>query len=255
MDRGQICGLLDVLLEHQQTGLNLKAIHGRCGSATSYSSFMKNVARVARLAAWLFQRHRIAAGMLRTGSQHSIDSTLLPTKREAHVTQKDWDSGRVTIRRKNGKKEAICGEKGLVVVDADDAIVYAHLMPTINHSDMNVLKQPFVLKQLGFTRGNFLADRGFSCIMVRAGFAALTNTMASFQLKLISPFHSKSKQCLTHEEKLIYKNRWRIEEVFRQIKSDHNPYGLLLTGLRKPIFRKAKFLLACLLWNWSKRPF
>ena len=54
MTRPEIANLLGVLLEHQTTMLNIKAIHARGGTGVGYPGFLKRLARVARLAPWLF---------------------------------------------------------------------------------------------------------------------------------------------------------------------------------------------------------
>lgn len=254
MDRHEICQALACLVEHQATQMNLRHLWTRLQPGIGYAGFMKRLGRVARLVPWLFAQHQRLADIGKAGLLHSIDSTLLPIKTEASITPKDWKAGRVTLRKKDGKRVAICGEKGLVVINQDDCIVHAQLMPSINHSDMNVLKQPMILALLGLRHGLLLADRGFSCRAVWVRFDGLRQTVSGFTLRLISPPHPKSKTPMPAEDRKIYRKRWRIEEVFRQAKSPHQPYHLTLTGLRQRVFLVAKFTLACLFWNWSKLP-
>lgn len=248
LTRPEISGLIGVLLEHQNTLLNIKALHTRGVFGVKYPGFMKRLARVARLATWIFSRHA-QENVPASSQEHSIDSSLLPVKSEANIRQKDWEAGRVTTRKREGKKVHICGEKALVVVDADSFITHQSLMPSINDSDMNVLKSPMWMARRGIRKGLLLADRGFSCKAVRERirtFGLLKD------LVFLSPWPKKSKVQLTDEEWEIYAARWKVEEVFRQLKDIHQPYRLVLTGLRKRIFHVARLAFACLLWNEAK---
>jgi hypothetical protein len=248
MNRSEISKLLGTMLEHQKTLLNLKATHSQGDFGVKYPGFMKRLARSARLATWLFNCH-IKENVPASSSEHSIDSSLLPVKREANIRQKDWDAGRVTTRKKDGKTTHTCGEKALVVVDENSRITHQSLMVSINDSDMNVLKAPMWVANQGIRKGLLLADRGFSCKAVRDRILAFVLLK---DLVFLSPWPKKSKTQLTDDEWETYAARWKVEEVFRQLKDIHQPYRLILTGLRKRVFHVARLAFACLLWNEAK---
>lgn len=248
LTRSEISELLMVMLEHQNTLINLKSLHARGGFGVKYAGFMKRLARAARLATWLFSNHA-KENVPAFSQEHSIDSSLLPVKSEANIRQKDWDAGRVTTRKREGGKVHICGEKALVVVDKNSFITHQSLMHSINDSDMNVLKSPMWMARRGIRKGLLLADRGFSCKAVRD---RITAFVLLKDLVFLSPWPKKSKTQLTEEEWKTYAARWKVEEVFRQLKDIHQPYRLVLTGLRKRIFHVARLAFACLLWNEAK---
>ena len=135
------------------------------------------------------------------------------------------------------------------MVDKNSCVTHQSLMSSINESDMNVLKAPMWIASQGIREGLLLADRGFSCKAVRAriqSFPLLKN------LTFLSPWPKKSKTQLTESEWQTYRARWKVEEVFRQLKDIHQPYRLVLTGLRRRVFHRARLALACLLWNEAR---
>ena len=94
----------------------------------------------------------------------------------------------------------------------------------------------------------------FSCKKVRKGIATLNASPLNFYLTLISPYPSKSKIHLTPEERLLYKQRWRIETLFGVREHKGKPFRLWVGVVRRCVLRKAKLFLSALAWNWSKRP-
>ena len=53
---------------------------------------------------------------------------------------------------------------------------------------------------------------------MQTGLAFLRKTLPGYTLRSISPPKSKKAPVLTAEDRLLYKERWEIEEIFRELK-------------------------------------
>jgi hypothetical protein len=268
LNRKKVVIYLFAICRHEREQKTFRSIFKEVKSALKikYAAFMKQVGRCSRLSSWLFELHKEQAGIGFTANLHIIDSTLLKTKEEAHINRKDWAAGRVTVRTIKGKKAKngqpavpaqkvkICGEKALMISGHNNCIVFAQMMNSINSSDMNVLKQPMTLVNIGLHQGTLLADKGFSCMQTRKRFTGLAKVMPSFKVKLIMPYAYNSKNENTPQDKLTYKKRWGIEEIFRRLKDNYQPFRLNLKGARRRALLRAKMYFSVLAWNWSKAP-
>lgn len=245
--RQQIVLYVMALAQQQHRAVHFKAIHAQMGEK-SYQGFMKNLAVLSPFWAVLEERYRRQAGI---GFDNTtvIDSSLLPSKNEEHITEMDWKGGRATLRKKGGISRKVCGEKCLTVINSAKQLVYNRLMDHINCSDQNVLKNPYTLVKKGLRRGVLLMDRGFSNRKVYEGVHFLNQTLPGFDVSVISPPHPKQKWQLTPEQQQQYKKRWSIEEVYRQLKEPFGPYKLTMRGVRRRALREARVAIATLAWN------
>lgn len=217
--------------------------------SVSYQGMMKGCHMVAPLMKLMEERFRQEKG-IGFDDLNIVDSSLVPSKEEKSITPKDWDKGRVTTRPHPALKENfhICGDKHLCFINSKRQIVFSKLL-NINHSDGNILKSPLSWAQLGLRQGVLLMDRGFGHTKVKAGFDGLRENLSSFDVHILYPPLKSQKWVLTPEERALYKKRWAIEEVFRQLKNPFGSFRLILKGIRKPELKKAKVAMATLAWN------
>lgn len=244
----EIVDYLMALSYQQQQYCYFKAIWNK-NEKISYQGFMKNLKVIAPLWGVLEKLHKEQSS-ISFDDLTIIDTSLLPCKEEKSISPKDWEKKRVTIRTNTTSKIYICGEKWLAVINSQKQIVFNQLL-NINYSDQNILKNPYMLVSQGLRQGVLLADRGFSNKNVRKGFAFLNHEKINCSVRLVSPFHYKEKTTLTPEERLLYKKRWQIEEMFRQIKCPLGAFKLILKGSRNKKMLKAKVAIATLAWNMA----
>ena len=251
VDRRQIVAYLMGILSQQSLLRHYKAIHTLNTCGVGYAAFMHGLGLVAPLWRHLERSYR---------EQHSIgfdgktlvDSSLLPAKEESNIRSKDWAAGRCTVRPMDQGSRKICGEKMLTVLNSVGQIVSCGLMPTINSSDDHVFKQPLSWARQGLRQGFLLADRGFSNKAVRTGIDFLRKTLPGYTVKLISPPRARQAWTLTADEQTLYRERWAIEEAFRQLKDPLGRYRLTMRGVRRRVLREARVAMATLAWNWER---
>ncbi len=217
LSRQQLVDYLLGLLEQQVQMRHFKHIHRQSNCEVGYSGYMYGLGVVAPLWQCLQARYRAEAG-IRFDRKTIADSSLMPSKDEASITEKDWRRGSVTVRGKGKAKHYICGEKMLTLTNSLGQIVVSSLLPSINSSDCNVFKQPMAWATRGLRRGILLLDKGLSNKAVQTGFSFLRNTLPGYDLRAISPPKSKKDPALPPEDRQLYQERWEIEEVFRQLK-------------------------------------
>ena len=249
IDRRQIVAYLMGLMAQQGLLRHYKAVHVQQSCGVGYAAFMHGLGLVAPLWRHLEQGYR---------KQHSIgfdqktlvDSSLLPCKDEGNIRKADWEAGRCTVRPgQERSKQKICGEKMLTVLNSLGQIVSCSLMPTINSADDHVFKQPMTWARKGLRQGVLLADRGFSNKAVRSGIEFLRNNLPGYTLSLISPPRPKQTWTLSEPEKALYRERWAIEEAFRQLKDPLGRFRLTMRGVRRRVIREARVAIATLAWN------
>lgn len=251
VDRQKIVAYLMALIEQHLSMRHFKAVYDgkRERLGVGYAGFMHGCGLVASLGVMLErkfkQEHQIGFDDLTI-----VDSSLLPAKEEKSITPLDWKRGKATLRAKpEGGSMRICGEKLLGVINSKKQLVYSGLMKSINDPDDCVLKHPMSWNSRGLKKGVILMDRGFGNKSVRSGFEFLQATLPGFCVKPIFPPRKRQKWTLSEQERKIYKKRWQIEEVFRQLKDPLGGFRLILKGIRRPALIKARVALATLAWN------
>ena len=250
IDRKQICAYLMGLVSQQGLLRHYKVIHAIDNCGVGYTAFMHGLGLVAPLWRHLERSYR---------SEHSIefdgktlvDSSLLPCKDEGNIRKADWEAGRCTVRPGENSPKKICGEKMLTVLNSLGQIVSCSLMPTINSADDHVFKQPLSWARKGLRQGVLLADRGFSNKAVRSGIDFLCKTLPGYSLRLISPPRARQTWVLSEQEQALYRERWAIEEAFRQLKDPLGRFRLTMRGVRRRVIREARVAIATLAWNWE----
>ena len=254
LDRAQIVAYLMALMSQQLLLRHYKFVHSQASCGVGYAGFMKGLELVAPLWSVLEKRFREQNHIV-FDLQTIVDSSLLPSKEDKSITQKDWNCGFATARKSKSKsltpeKTYICGEKVLTFINSKHQIVFSQLMPSINSSDENVFKHPMVWASRGLRNGVLLVDRAFSNKSARQGIDFLNKNLSGYCLKIISPPKHKQIWVLSAEEKALYQKRWAIEEVFRQLKDPFGLYRMILKGVRRKGLREARVAIATLAWNW-----
>ena len=256
---------LMALAEAQERAIHLSQVYrervaaGRY--AMTYANFMAQVQSTAGLFEALFSQFNSAFKVNPSTNFNIIDSTLLTRKEAASITQKDWQKGEVTCRKKGTGKAGkpsptlhLCGYKGLVVINSKAQVTHGELL-RINESDFNLLKSPLALMAKGVLQGTLLADRGFNCKAVRQRFANIANDPYLSTLpktRFLSPFHSKEVAAgkdLTPGEWKFYKKRWKIETVFQKLKDARGSFKLSLKGGFRLRIASALFFISLIRFN------
>ena len=244
LNRNQIVDYLMALLEQQVLHRHYKSVHAKQSCGVGYAAFMHGMGLVAPL--WRHLEHKYRQDHAIGFDDLTIaDSSLLPSKNEQSITRKDWKNGNATVR----PDHKICGEKCLTLINSRKQIVTNQLMPNINSPDDHVFKQPMQWARKGLRFGHLLVDRGFSNKAVRLGIDFLTNALPDYSLGLISPPRARQTWVLTPEQTLLYKKRWQIEEVFRQLKDPQGRFRMVMCGVRRRPLREARVAIATLAWN------
>jgi len=245
------------MFQHQKTCKALWEAHvleKAKDKALTYKGFWKALKHVEPLWQYLFCLEAKRGRQVKPGSLVMLDTTLLPTKQEPSIRKKDYEAGHVTSRTtkknqkgKKPKKYAICGKKGMVMLLENGKIGYAELAP-INTYDGTWISNPFQFVQMGMTNQVFLADRGFASLEKRKRWRQ-ANDVFQVNNRLIMPYMKKSKTQLTSEEYALYKNRWKIETLFQQMKHEKGDYRLCLRWMKSDSKQQATSFWACWLWN------
>ena len=242
-----IAKYLFLITKHQQRLVNYKTLYKEEKPDCSYQNFIKNINLMSRLMQPLFYQFNRQYGVIPSEDYNSIDTTIIEEKSQKSINKKDWNRKRVTTR--NGLH--YCGSKGLFFLNQHGFITRADRID-INQSDHNILKE--IRYYSAYLRGNVLADRGFSSKLVRKRFVDANNDHYQplfYPCKLISPYKKLSKEQLSPEEKLLYKNRWQIETLFQRMKDIYGVSRLLLKGKYTEQHKQAKFYASAILYNLS----
>jgi hypothetical protein len=249
----EIIDYVQIIFAHSQTQKSFKKIYKTSKYKITYEGFMKNIQLFSKLFMSLFYKINEKLSIKPSKLLNIVDTTLIEEKKVNFITQKDWNSGRVTTRinKKNKIKTYTCGSKGLIFLNRFGQIYSANLL-NINHSDQNILKNfSFYIKEL---KGILLADRGFSNKAVRERLESFKTSIFianQRRCRLISPYQYKQKETLTKKERKLYKRRWKIETVFQNIKHNYSENKLNLSGKYCKTIKGAKFYSTLIQFNFS----
>lgn len=237
-NKSEICFYIDIIFKHVETQKTFKSLFKKEKLKIKYSCFMSNITLFSNLFRYLFYSINSLLKISPSKLLNIVDTTLIPEKKPDFITKDDWTKSRVTSRIKDGKKNYICGSKALVFINRAKKIYYVERLG-INSSDQNILKSTAYYKYC--LKGILLADRGFSNNNVR--------TRIIPYCMFISPYHYKSKLKLTKKERKLYKRRWRIENVFKDVKINYSEIKLNLTGKYTNVIKDAKLYATFILFN------
>lgn len=221
---------------HQLQHKRFKRLFEQSGLTCSYQAFMKNLATLSPLVVVIHQYVLKHYNIHKSSLFNAVDSTLLPTKEEASIRDKDYRKGMVTKRN----SQSICGYKGLVFLNKKKQVYFCNVF-NINYSDHNFLKDIALYEQL--LAGLVLTDKGFSNNIVRERFKTVDHA------KLISPYKKNQKTQLTPKEWKIYRHRWTIETLFKELKDNWGNFNLNLRGARNYKLIRAKFFVSVSTYN------
>ena len=250
-NRQEISCYLLYIFNHSIEQKSFKSIYKKLNLNVSYQGFMSNISLFSSLfkrLLYVFNKinHIQASNLL-----NIIDSTIIPEKHTKFINQNDWDSNRVTTRIIKKEKIRTCGSKGFFLMNRNKQIYHAEKL-NINYSDQNYLKDPHNLT--GKLNGILLADKGFSNKLVRDRLSHNKNDIFNHNqpiCRLISPYHVKQKEKLTKKEIKIYRRRWKIETLFKNLKDSYSENKLNLTGKYSNKLKEAKFYSTIIIHNLS----
>jgi hypothetical protein len=232
---------IEILFEHSLYQKSFKYLHKSNEVPVKYSCFMNNIKLFSKLFNYFFHKFNQLLNIKPSKLFNIVDTTLIPEKYTEYITQNDWNTSRVTTRIKNKIKIHICGSKGLVFINKSGKIYYAKRM-NINYSDQNILKDTALYQHC--LEGILLADRGFSNKTVRHRIKS--------HCRLISPYRKVEKKALTDKESRLYKQRWKIETLFQELKHHYADIKLNLSGKYSNTIKNAKFFSTLILFNLIK---
>jgi len=237
----EIAFYLEQLHLHQAHRVTLKALWIKSETGHSYQSFCQNLDLCAKLSGLVFIQFNRTSRIEPSSLYNVIDTSLIPTKKPQHLSKKDFDQGKVTVRQGLEGKLFVHGLKWLAVVNRQGLIVKSQTLG-INTPDIDVTKNPY---QYGLPKGILLADKGFNSKEVRS-------RLQGCSIRLISPFKSNQTQQLSDKERRLYARRWSIETVFQTLKHDYGAFKLGTSSRYTLQKQKAVLTLAALSYNLSR---
>ena len=250
-NRKEISCYLFYIFKHSLSQRSFKSIYKKLKLRITYSSFMSNISLFSSLFKRLFYIFNKINSIEASHFLNIIDSTIIPEKKTEFINQNDWNSSRVTTRIIKKEKIRTCGSKGFILMNRNKQIYHAERL-NINESDQNYLKNPHNFT--GKLKGILLADRGFSNKLVRDRLSHTKNDIFNHNqpiCRLISPYHVKQKEKLTKKEIKIYRRRWKIETLFKNLKDSYSENKLNLTGKYSNKLKEAKFYSTIIIHNLS----
>ena len=250
-NRHEISFYLLQIFKHSQTQKSFKSIYKSLNLKTTYQNFIKNIALFSTLFKLLFYIFNQINFIKASNFMNIIDSTIITEKQAKFINQDDWNSNKVTTRIENEIKIKTCGSKGFFLINRHHQIYHAQRL-NINYSDQNYLKNPHNLTSK--LRGIILADRGFSNKVVRERLNHNKNDIFSYDkpiCRLISPYRNNQKEKLTKKEIKLYRKRWTIETLFKNLKDNYSENKLNLTGKYTNKLKEAKFYSTIIIHNLS----
>lgn len=213
-----------------------------------YSNFCRNLDTISKLMPYIFNYFNSKNNIKKTSNYGIVDTTIIEKKKSSNILESDFTKNDVTSRFKNkckSHKIYYCGYKLLCFLN-ENKLCYGLNLLNINYSDMNILKDSALYKDK-VENIKILADRGI-------GHNKTKKRLLTFNSELIFP-KRKSQQknkddWIDEKHKVIYKNRWKIEMCFNEVK---NPYGIIRLDLTykklSESVRKAKIYLSLLKYN------
>jgi hypothetical protein len=245
----EIAYYLYKFIEHTAKSLNFRYIYENDKKnkhiTCAYTNFMNNLQTLAPLLTVIYQNQKKDLRIKANDDFNIVDTTLIPTKQEYYITQKDWNNNNVTTRTKKVNKKDIkvhtCGKKGLFMINSQKYIYFAKLL-NINNSAQNIFKDLMIYHVNQCFNGTMLMDRGFTNKAVRERFNYIG-------INIISPNHYKINTFFTPNQHNLYKKRWKIETVFQSLKNKYSKVSLNLCKFYNLNMINAKFLATVLLFN------
>lgn len=211
----------------------------------NYSTYMNNILVVSKLMGYLEKKFAKYLKIKPSRLINIVDTTILETKQEKHITKKDLSNNMVTRRTNSETKQkySICGYKVLMMIDRHNKIYHYELL-NINTSDQNIFKDS---ARYTTKLGRFLlADSGFNNQVV-------CKRLSSINTTLISPNHHKQRKKLGFilpKFVKIYKKRWPIEIVFKDMKAQYGEIKFNLKGAKHYSIIKAKMIASIAQFNF-----
>lgn len=249
--RYEISSYLMYIFTHCIEQKSFKSIYKRLKINIKYQSFMSNISLFSNLFKRLFYIFNKINCIQPSKLLNIIDSTIIPEKQTKFISQNDWSLNRVTTRIENKFKVRNCGSKGFFLINRNKQIYHAERL-NINESDQNYLKNPHNL--VNKLKGILLADRGFSNKLVRERLNHNKTDIFNYDkpvCRLISPYKTNQKEKLTNKESKIYRKRWTIETLFKNLKDNYSENKLNLTGKHSQNIKQAKFYSTIIIHNLS----
>ena len=223
---------------HQACKVTFKSLWLKSGRELSYQSFCQNIDACSKLAPLMLIQYNKLAHIKASSLFNVVDTSLIPTKQEQHISKSDFEHNKVTIRSVSDRKKFICGLKFLVLINRQGLIIKANVL-SINTPDIDVTKNPY---QYGLPPGILLADKGFNSHMVQ-------QRLKNCGIRLLSPYKTNQKQQLSEKERKLYKKRWSIETLFQTLKHDYGPHKLPTSSKYTLNKQKAVLILCALSYN------
>lgn len=234
----EISYYLFMIVLHQEEQIEFKQLYYRYKDSHSYSNFMHNIQLCSKLIKALFYNYNKTISIQPSTQFNIVDSTLIPTLLPESIKQKHFNENKVTLRIKNNVKHYIAGIKAFLFINKQKYIYRGDLM-NINTPDNIITKNPITYN----LKGILLADRGFNSKEIRKRSYGL--------YRLISPYRKTEKKTLSLKEQKLYKQRWCIETVYKQLKDRYKEFKLMLNNRYSQPIQEGVFYITCLKYNIS----
>ena len=258
VSRHQIAKYVFAIAEQQRLGLSLKAMWRRRGRSfwnVDYAGLQAGTVLVAPLGeAMLLQWLRVEG--VGFNELTSLDTSLIPSKKEHCMTDRDWEEGRATRRpkqRKGAKGQVvdIIGRKLLTAMNGQRFIVHAQALP-INLPDVVLLLDTAFWQGVGMRHTVLLVDKGFPSRRVRDAWGKANATGTN--VRIVSPPKGKH-EWLPKADAARYRERWHQEVAYCRIKDHQGHIRLNLTRVRRLDLQDCRIFLAVLAYNrwWAAR--
>ena len=239
--RKDISLLLYLVYFATRTGSELKFVHDlfyQKGKITmKYSAFMSDISTLSPLFFVLFRKQTKKVLKKNKQFHYVITDTSVLTEKENHCLKKK-DKSRIQKRQ----KRLYCGKKIQAITTKNNLILGVSL-EKINTFDGKLFPDiiGFILQEKILVK-NILADKAYGSEENRE-FSQEYNTF------LCSPYRENQIKDLPQNKKNLYKNRSKIENIFKEIKNSKGKYRLSFKGVRNKKRQEGLVYLTAWLWN------
>ena len=206
-----------------------------------YSSFMNDLKTLTPLFFLLFRKQIKNLFKKNKDFEYLITDTSILLEKENYCL-KPKDKFRIHKR----KNRLYCGKKISMITDEFNRILGISLGTINRHDSLFVCDIIEFKKTNKINFRNLLADKAYGSLENR-------NFSKEHGVFLCSPYRKNQVKQLNQTQAKLYKNRSKIENIFKAIKNPKGNYRLSLKGVRNVNLQEG--MVYMIAWMWNKNIF